>query len=142
HRPVRSVSAGRPGAGRVRLHGRERRGAGSAAARGPGGRRMTSTGRLKELLGQGQSPWLDNLRRGWLTGGELARWVEQGIRGLTSNPSIFQKAISTGHDYDDQFRDVIGGGLSVPDAYWELVVDDIRGALALLRPVYDESDGV
>ncbi len=98
--------------------------------------------RLAELNAQGQSPWLDNLRRGWLTGGELARWVEQGIRGLTSNPSIFQKAISTGNDYDEQFQRVIGGGMSVPDAYWELVVDDIRGALELLRPVYDETDGL
>ncbi|MDQ2648095.1 MAG: transaldolase [Actinomycetota bacterium] len=98
--------------------------------------------RLAELNAQGQSPWLDNLRRGWLTGGELARWVEQGIRGLTSNPSIFQKAISTGNDYDEQFQRVIGGGMSVPDAYWDLVVDDIRGALELLRPVYDETDGL
>jgi transaldolase len=98
--------------------------------------------RLAELNAQGQSPWLDNLRRGWLTGGELARWVDQGIRGLTSNPSIFQKAISTGTDYDEQFQRVIGGGMSVSDAYWELVVDDIRGALELLRPVYDETDGL
>jgi transaldolase len=97
---------------------------------------------LKDLYALGQSPWLDNLRRGWITGGELARWVERGIRGLTSNPSIFQKAISSGHDYDEQFGEVIGSGMSVTDAYWELVVDDIRGALALLRPVYDESDGV
>jgi transaldolase len=103
---------------------------------------MTDQTRLHDLAQLGQSPWLDNLRRGWLTDGELARWVDRGIRGLTSNPSIFQKAISSGSDYDDQFGTVIDGGMSVTDAYWELVVDDIRGALALLRPVYDDSDGI
>jgi transaldolase len=98
--------------------------------------------RLAELLAAGQSPWMDNLRRGWLTDGELQRWVERGIRGLTSNPSIFQKAISSGSDYDEQFGDLVRAGTDVTDAYWDLVVDDIRGALALLRPVYDDSDGL
>jgi transaldolase len=101
-----------------------------------------TTTRLHELHAAGQSPWLDNLRRGWLTGGELAAWVDRGIRGLTSNPSIFQKAISTGSDYDEQFSHLIQGGRSVTDAYWHLVTTDIEGALALLRPVYDSSDGV
>ena len=98
--------------------------------------------RLHDLRELGQSPWLDNLRRGWLTGGELAAWVDRGIRGLTSNPSIFQKAISSGSDYDEQFGDLITGGTPVHDAYWDLVTSDIQGALALLRPVYDSSDGV
>jgi transaldolase len=98
--------------------------------------------RLQELLAQGQSPWLDNMRRGWLTGGELARWIDRGIRGITSNPSIFQKAISSGSDYDEQFGDLIASGTSVDDAYWDLVTSDIEGALALLRPVYDSSDGL
>jgi transaldolase len=102
-----------------------------------------STGtRLHDLHALGQSPWLDNLRRGWLTSGELAGWVDRGIRGLTSNPSIFQKAISTGADYDEQFGDLISGGTPVTEAYWELVTSDIEGALALLRPVYDSSDAV
>jgi transaldolase len=103
---------------------------------------MTDRTRLHDLHDQGQSPWMDNLRRGWLTGGELAEWVERGIRGLTSNPSIFQKSISSGTDYDEQFGDLIGGGSTVADAYWDLVTHDIDGALALLRPVYDASDGV
>jgi transaldolase len=98
--------------------------------------------RLAQLLAQGQSPWLDNLRRGWLTDGELQRWVDRGIRGLTSNPSIFQKAISSGTDYDAQFGELVAGGTDVTTAYWDLVVDDIRGALALLRPVYDDSAGL
>src|SRR5262245_26708943 len=84
---------------------------------------------------------MDNLRRGWLTSGELAAWVDRGIRGLTSNPSIFQKAISSGADYDEQFGDLISSGTSVTDAYWDLVTSDIEGALALLRPVHDASDG-
>ena len=102
---------------------------------------MTDDNRLHELHAMGQSPWLDNLRRGWLTGGELATWVDRGIRGLTSNPSIIQKSISAGTDYDEQFGDLISGGTAVTDAYWDLVTTDIEGALALLRPVYDASDG-
>ncbi len=91
---------------------------------------------------QGQSPWLDNMRRGWITGGELARWVERGVRGITSNPTIFQKAISGGNDYDDQFGELIGGGSSIDDAYWSLVTADIEDALRILRPVHDASGGV
>lgn len=98
--------------------------------------------RLRELLAQGQSPWLDDLRRGWITSGELARWVDRGICGLTSNPSIFQKAISGGSDYDEQFGRLVGEGMGVDDAYWELVVEDIRGALEILGPVHEASDGV
>jgi transaldolase len=90
---------------------------------------------------QRQSPWLDNLRRGYITSGELQRWVERGIRGITSNPTIFAKAIEGATDYDDQFRSLIERRMSVDDAYWDLVVDDILHALEILRPVYDESDG-
>jgi transaldolase len=92
--------------------------------------------------GQGQSPWLDNFRRGWLTGGELARWVERGVRGITSNPTIFQKAMEEGSAYDEQLADLAAGGASIDDLYWSLAVSDIEGALAVLRPVHDESDGV
>jgi transaldolase len=99
--------------------------------------------RLHDLYhDHGQSPWLDNLQRGWLTSGELARWVERGVRGITSNPTIFQKAIANSPLYDEQFGDLVGGGTSVDDAYWDVVVSDIQGALSLLRPVHDESDGV
>ncbi|HEX8805002.1 MAG TPA: transaldolase [Acidimicrobiales bacterium] len=91
---------------------------------------------------QRQSPWLDNVRRGWLTGGHLASWIERGVRGITSNPTIFQKAIADSTDYDDEFRDLVDRGTSVDDAYWQMVVDDIEMALRLLRPVHDASDGV
>lgn len=90
---------------------------------------------------QGQSPWLDNLRRDWISSGELQSWVEKGVRGLTSNPSIFEKAITNSYDYDEQFLDLIRSDLSVEAAYWELVLTDIKAALAILRPIYDASEG-
>ena len=89
----------------------------------------------------GQSPWLDNLRRDWIRDGELARWVERGIRGVTSNPSIFEKAMTGQAVYDDQFRSLVAAGRSVEECYWEMVVTDISEALGVLRPVFDESDG-
>ncbi len=89
---------------------------------------------------QGQSPWLDNMRRDWLQNGTMAGLVVQGIRGITSNPTIFAKAISGQDTYDQDFRELIGTK-SVEDAYWDLVVDDIESALTILRPVYDSSDG-
>jgi transaldolase len=99
-------------------------------------------GRLHDLYDQhGQSPWLDNLKRGWITSGELQAWIDRGVRGLTSNPSIFQKAIAGSEDYDDQFRELVAGGSTVEASYWELVKADIESALALLRPTYDASGG-
>jgi transaldolase len=99
--------------------------------------------RLHDLYRQQQqSPWLDNLRRGYITSGELQAWVDKGVRGLTSNPTIFQKAIASGSDYDEQFGDLAAKGTSVLDAYWQMVTKDIEDALRILRPVYDESDGI
>jgi transaldolase len=98
--------------------------------------------KLQQLfVEQGQSPWLDNLTRGHLLRGELERLVAAGIRGVTSNPTIFAKAISASDDYDEQFKSLIEAGVNVTDAYWTTVIDDIRGAMAVLRPVYDDSDG-
>ncbi len=91
---------------------------------------------------QDQSPWLDNLKRGWITSGELERWVERGVRGITSNPSIFQKAIEGNADYDVQLRQLVADGTTVDDTYWDLVTADIRDALRILAPVHAESDGV
>ena len=89
----------------------------------------------------GQSPWLDNLTRGYLRDGTLARMVADGIRGVTANPTIFAKAIDASDDYDDEFSTLIVAGRSVEDAYWEMVVTDIHAALAVLRPVFDAADG-
>jgi transaldolase len=90
---------------------------------------------------QGQSPWLDNLTRGYLTGGELAQLRDGGMRGLTSNPTIFQKAIEGSSQYDDQFRTLAGDDRPVLDDYWALVLQDIRGALDVFAPLYESSQG-
>ena len=98
--------------------------------------------RLHDLFNeQRQSPWLDNLRRDWISSGELANWVEQGVRGLTSNPTIFQKAIGNSSDYDEQLASFVQAGASVEDAYWGLVKTDIRGALDVLSGVHAQSHG-
>ena len=87
----------------------------------------------------GQSPWLDNLKRSYLTGGELERQIRHGIRGLTSNPTIFQKAIQGSADYDDQFRGLVLEGGAIIDHYWALVLADIHGALDLFVPLFQHS---
>jgi len=100
------------------------------------------TNRLRRLhLEQGQSPWLDNLRRDFLRTGLLRREIGRGIRGLTSNPTIFQKAIQGSTDYDEQYGRLRASGMSVGDCYWELVVSDIVGALDEFAPLYAESAG-
>jgi transaldolase len=90
---------------------------------------------------QGQSPWLDNLTRGYLRGGILAKMVDDGIRGVTANPTIFARAIEGSADYDEQFASLTAVGVPVEDAYWELVVADITDALAVLRPIHDAAGG-
>lgn len=89
----------------------------------------------------GQSPWLDNLKRSYLTSGELAAIRDRGIRGLTSNPSIFQKAIQGSPDYDEQFRVLANDDNPVIDDYWALVSSDIHGACDVFSRVFDETDG-
>jgi transaldolase len=97
--------------------------------------------RLHDLYQQqGQSPWLDNLRRDFLTGGTLSRLLDEGIRGITSNPTIFAKAIESEPDYDEQFAGLLATK-SVEESYWELAITDITDALAMLAPVYEESSG-
>lgn len=89
----------------------------------------------------GQSPWLDNLKRSYLTGGEISRQIERGIRGLTSNPTIFQKAIQGSADYDEQFRALVAAGGDVIDHYWQMVLADIRDALDEFAPLHRDSGG-
>ena len=97
---------------------------------------------LVELGQAGQSPWLDYIHRGMIASGELARRIaEDGIRGVTSNPTIFEKAVSSGHDYDAQILSLARAGAPLPDAYKAIVTDDIRAAADVLRPVYDASGG-
>jgi transaldolase len=89
----------------------------------------------------GQSPWLDNLTRGFLTSGQLAEWRDGGIRGQTSNPTIFQKAISGSTDYDEQFSGIATDDGPVLDDYWTLVLSDIDAACEVFDPLYESSDG-
>ncbi len=96
---------------------------------------------LHQLLAQGQSPWIDNITRAMLTGGTLQELIDKGIVGLTSNPTIFQKAIGGSADYDDELRQLVRDSKSVSEIYDGLVLDDIRSAATILRQVYDSSNG-
>jgi transaldolase len=91
---------------------------------------------------QGQSPWVDNLKRSYLADGTLAKLVERGVRGVTSNPTIFQKAIAGSHDYDAQLAELVKAGQTVEDAYWIMAIDDVRGACDVLAAVASNSKGV
>ena len=98
---------------------------------------------LMHLIDHGQSYWIDNLTRSMIRDGELRRRVEEeGLRGVTSNPKIFSKAISQGEHYDEQIEELVREGRGVSAIYEALVVQDIRDACDILRPVYDESEGV
>ncbi len=97
--------------------------------------------KLHELYAQvGQSPWIDNLRRAALLSGELEHLVDEGIRGVTSNPTIFQKSVAGGSLYDEQFGELLASH-TVEEAYWELAITDVRDALGLLRPLYHSTGG-
>ncbi len=97
---------------------------------------------LLALADHGQSAWLDNLTRGMIQDGRLRCLIaEDGISGITSNPAIFHKAMTTGTDYDAQIRALGSKGLSAAGIYEELAVKDVQDALDLLRPVYDRSNG-
>jgi transaldolase len=89
----------------------------------------------------GQSPWYDNLTRAYAKGGLRALMERDGIRGVTSNPTIYEKALAAGSDYDAQLAALAKAGTDTKDAYWDLVLADIADAADLLRPVYDELGG-
>ena len=97
---------------------------------------------LIDLLNYGQSYWLDNLTRGKITSGELTKRVsEQGLRGITSNPSIFDKAISAGTDYDKQIAVLVKEGNTPFQIYDALTIKDVQDACDILKPVFAESNG-
>ena len=97
--------------------------------------------KLHDLSRQGQAAWFDYIRRSFLTSGELAGWVEKGIRGVTSNPAIFEKAIAGTDDYDADIKQLTAAGRSVAEIYEDLALADIRQAADILRPVYDATRG-
>jgi len=98
--------------------------------------------RVAQLLEQGQSIWQDDISRGQIEGGGLASMIEDvGIRGVTSNPSIFEKAIAGSADYDAQIAELGSQRMSDAAIFEELSVTDIRNACDVFRPIYDLSDG-
>ena len=97
---------------------------------------------LLKLEKFGQSIWMDFIRRGMISSGELKQLIEEdGLRGVTSNPSIFEKAITGSNDYDDAIRALALEGKNVDQIYSALTVKDIQGVADLFRPVYDRLDG-
>ena len=97
---------------------------------------------LKNLEVLGQSIWMDFLQRGALTSGQLQRWiVDDGVSGVTSNPSIFEKAIVDSHDYDDAIKQLKAGGKNPAEIYDALTISDIQQTADLFRPVYERTGG-
>src|SRR5215204_6392662 len=101
-----------------------------------------SKSRLHELSEHGQSVWVDSVSREWLETGELARMIdEDAVVGVTSNPTIFQKALSEGDWYDEQLREVLGEENDDKEVFYRLAVSDIQDACDVLRRVWDEGKG-
>src|SRR4029079_14652413 len=98
---------------------------------------------LVELQKTGQSIWYDNVRRALIDNGDLAKKVsEDDLRGVTSNPAIFEKAIVGSTDYDQAMRQLTAEGKTVDDIYEALVIEDIQRVADLLKPVYDRTKGI
>ncbi|MGO8686546.1 MAG: bifunctional transaldolase/phosoglucose isomerase [Candidatus Dormibacteria bacterium] len=104
---------------------------------------MPAVNPLMRLADHGQSVWLDYISRELVTGPELRRLVaEDNVTGLTSNPTIFEKAIAEGTHYDEQIQELLGQGLDDPqEVFLSLAISDIRQAADALRPVYDRTGG-
>jgi transaldolase len=98
--------------------------------------------RLHQLAELGQSVWIDSLSREWLRTGELKRMMdEDAVTGVTSNPTIFQKAMAEGDWYDDQLRQVLAEQDDLKEIFLQLAIADIEEACDLFRSVWDEGDG-
>ena len=96
---------------------------------------------IKELHQIGQSLWLDNIRRQLISSGELARLRDEGLTGVTSNPTIFEKAVSGSTDYDEAMVQLVREKKKPADMLWELMVEDIQAAADTFWPVYDKTKG-
>jgi transaldolase len=97
--------------------------------------------RLAALLAAGTSPWLDQIQRSLILEGELQRLVdEDSLRGVTSNPAIFEKAILGSSDYDDQIAELAAKGATADEIYEEIAIRDVQLAADVLRPVWEEAD--
>jgi transaldolase/glucose-6-phosphate isomerase len=96
---------------------------------------------IKELRQIGQSLWLDNIRRQLITSGELARLRDEGLTGVTSNPTIFEKAVSGSTDYDEAMVQLVREKKKPEDMLWDLMIEDVQAAADVFRPVYDRTKG-
>jgi transaldolase len=94
---------------------------------------------LTQLSAHGQSVWIDFLSRTFVQDGDLAGLVREGVKGVTSNPTIFQSAIAEGDAYDDQLREVLKTETEPKEVFLALAVEDIRAACDILRPVWDDA---
>jgi len=100
------------------------------------------TTKLHLLNRLGQSIWYDNIRRSLIDSGELQDLLDAGVTGVTSNPSIFEKAIAGSADYDEAIKAMSGSSLTSEAIFETLALEDIQRTADLLRPVYDATDGV
>src|SRR4030065_772283 len=95
----------------------------------------------RKITESGQSLWLDNIQRSALDSGELKRLIEENnIRGITSNPTIFNHAIAKSKDYDTALTSLAWAGWDAEKIFWELAVEDIRDACDAFMPVYEQSN--
>jgi transaldolase len=100
------------------------------------------TNPLLQLKSHGQSVWYDNIDRSQLVSGQFKRLLdEDGVVGVTANPTIFEKSISAGHAYDEQMNQLIKEGKNTNDIYEAMVIHDIRTVADFLRPIYDQTNG-
>jgi transaldolase/glucose-6-phosphate isomerase len=102
---------------------------------------MIDMNRIGELNKLGQAIWYDNIRRSLLDSGELQALIDEGVTGVTSNPTIFEKAIAGSEDYDEDLQRFSGEGKAPEDIFWTFAADDMRRTADLLRPVYDRTKG-
>ena len=100
------------------------------------------TNSVQEVNRLGQSIWYDNIRRGLIKSGELQQLIDTGVSGLTSNPTIFEKAIAGSTDYDDALLEAAKDGKGTQELFEALAIEDIRATADLLRPIYDRTGGV
>src|SRR5438874_2734012 len=102
---------------------------------------QTKPNPIKELRQIGQSLWLDNIRRQLVTSGELARLRDEGLTGVTSNPTIFEKAVSGSTDYDEAMVELVRQKKKPEEMLWDLMIEDVQSAADVFRPVYDKTKG-
>jgi transaldolase len=97
------------------------------------------TDSIAQLRKLGQSLWLDNIERKLISSGELAELRDDGVTGVTSNPTIFEKAVTGSSDYDEALQRLVSAGRQPQQILWDLMVEDIQGAADVFRPVFDET---